>query len=254
MMSSQGDAIRRLAILEQRIARLELACANLPVSSAGSGNTVTVHAAYSGSVGDCVKCVAGTWSAFIASDQDPDLFGIVIRGTSGFMEIAIAGPIIGAGTPGTPYYAPAVAGPPSSTMGASSVVVCAQASPQLRMIGASGGGGVGWPIDEQSPNGDLSFYANVDNTQSIIELQAMCGAQAKGYVAPDGAASYWRAIGCDGNGFALTPSGVQQISVTNPGQPDEQTTPIGSPMGSIEVKDCVDGVTKTLHLFGYEDP
>lgn len=117
--------------------------------------------------------------------------------------------------------------------------------------GAGGGGGER-PIDWASPDESLTLYANVTDAGAIIRLQESCGAQVLLRMRPDGTAQV-RVIGCDGVGYSLGPDGLKEVAVTGAGTEEEaETSPPGSqPLGAITVQACVNGVTKTLTLFGY---
>jgi len=116
-----------------------------------------------------------------------------------------------------------------------------------------GGGGGGRPIDWESPDATHTLYAEADDASTRVILQDICGSQVRLQILADGSASV-RVIDCTGAGYKLTPSGLQQITVTDPGGESESETPVGSPLGMVTVQACVDGVTKTLHLVGYVDP
>jgi hypothetical protein len=252
-MAADTDTLQRLALLEQRLSAVESAAANIPPAVADSGQTVSVWASYAGSVGDLVKLASGTWSAFIDSDS-PSVWGVVLGVSGGWAQIAISGPRIASGTPGATYYAPTAAGAPTSTMGASDKIVEVQVAPNLRVLGASGGGGLIWPIYQESPDTSLYWWADVTDVASHLELQDDCGAQVQAIVTAAGAAKV-RVIGCDGVGYKLGPDGLTKVTVTDPGTEDEEETPDTSgPIGMITITGCVDGVDKTIHVMGYVDP
>lgn len=253
-MAYDTDTLQRLALLEQRLSAVEAASANIPPAVADSGQTVSVWASYTGAVGDLVKCSAGTWSAFIDSDS-PSVYGVVIGYSSGWANIAVGGPRVASGTPGATYYAPASAGSPTSTAGASDTIVEVQITDHMRLVAPSGASGLGFPIYQESPDTSLYWLADVTDVASHLELQDDCGAQVQAIVFADGTAKV-RVIGCDGVGYKLGPDGLTKVTVADPGTEDETETPdpTGGPMGTITVQACVDGVTKTLKLIGYVVP
>jgi hypothetical protein len=252
-MNNSDVSPARLALLERRLAALELAASRAPAAVADVGPVVTVWADYAGALGDAVKLVSGVWSAAIDSDSITGPVGVVVGISSGWAEIQVGGPRAEDGPAGSTYYLPATAGPPTATNPGNGWVIEWQISAGQRLVVGGGGGAGGLPIDGISPNGDLTWHASVEDTESHIALQHSCGGQARMRVDSAGVASL-RVLGCDGDGFKLDPDGLVAVSVTDPGTEEEVETPNGSPLGLITVQACVDGVTKTLHLLGYADP
>ncbi len=122
----------------------------------------------------------------------------------------------------------------------------------LAIAAAGAGGGGGRPLDWKSPDGTLSLYAEAADTDVKIRLQDNCGTQILVRIDAAGNGKI-RITGCDGVGFSLTPAGLQKVTLSDPGGEAETETPDpgSSPMSEITVQACVDGVTKTLHLFGW---
>lgn len=243
--------LQRLAVLEQRIASLEAAAAHAPASVADVGQAVTVFAPYSGSNGDAVKLASGTWTAALDADAISGPLGVVVGLSGGWAEIQIAGPRAADGTAGATYYAPASAGPPSASDPGNGVIIERQISPGLRLVGGGGGGGGGFPIDEESPNGDLRIQADIADSGSQVRISHSCGSEVK--ISMDGSGvGIMRVLDCTGAGYKFDKNGVTQVQVTtDPATGEETETPVGSPMSQITVQACVNGVNKTLHLFGY---
>ena len=145
-MSSVNDALMRLQVLEQRLAAVEAAAANITPAAEDRGQAVTVFAPYSGTLGNAVKLVSGTWSDLTASDVVAGPIGVVVGLSSGWAEIQIAGPRVASGTPGDSYFAPTSAGAPTATDPGGgdppySTPIERQIAPGLRQVGGMGGGG-----------------------------------------------------------------------------------------------------------------
>lgn len=120
---------------------------------------------------------------------------------------------------------------------------------QPLQVAALGSGGDARPIDWLSPDGDLRLRADATDARAYVILQDDCGAQVLIDVKADGSARV-RVIGCDGVGYSLTPAGLAQVSVTDPGGEDEEETVTEAPASWIIITGCVDGVNKSVRVMG----
>lgn len=114
---------------------------------------------------------------------------------------------------------------------------------------AAGAGGSVRPIDWLSPDGVLRLRADSTNAGVSVILSNTCGSQILLNIKPDGSSKI-RVIGCDGVGYSLTPAGLAQVSVSDPGGEDEEETVTEAPASWITITGCVDGVNRSIRVMG----
>jgi hypothetical protein len=116
----------------------------------------------------------------------------------------------------------------------------------MQVAAQAAGGAPSRPIDWKSPDNNNSLYADTVDAGSTIRMRDDCGSEILININAAGDAMV-RVINCSGNGYKLTPDGLVKVSVDGEGTETEE----GSPLGTITVEACVDGVDRTLVLFGY---
>ena len=126
-----------------------------------------------------------------------------------------------------------------------------EAADQPLATAASGGGGGGAarPIDWPSPDETMRLQADSTDAGVSVILSDDCGSQILLLIKPDGAAKI-RVIGCDGVGYALTPTGLAKVSVTGAGTEEEEETIDEEPAGWITITGCVDGENRSIRVIG----
>jgi hypothetical protein len=122
-----------------------------------------------------------------------------------------------------------------------------------------GGGGAGFPFDASA--GLLHASGSINSTVAQVRLSHACGAESLLRIT-DPAHATLRILGCRDattgkrSGWELTEDGLRAVVVDTDENGDETTEedPERTLLPTLQVNACVNGVTKTLVLYGMVKP
>lgn len=111
----------------------------------------------------------------------------------------------------------------------------------------SSGDVVGFPWDVTI--GNIRSQGTIVSGAAMVKLSHSCGSQVRMYINSSGVASLL-VTNCSGQGQMVTPTGIVPVTASG----DDPPVETGPALTPINIEACVDGVTKTLTLYGFVNP